>query len=487
MKNRITLTLIAFLLAVPLVSGCQKSSSTCVTLSDTNAVVATPQTDKLAFPYASDYATKDYAEPESGLTYGKCGLVSVTDGDTANFTTVKGTFIKCRFLGINTPESTAKVEAWGVKASEWCKTTLLSATDFCLVNDIDVYGKLDSSGARNLSFVWYKTPGGSWRLYNLECVEEAYSKNLLFTNSTKLNYLDAFTAAGKAAVACGYRVNGTSDPDYTGSEKVIECTAYYVRHHFDEIGINYETGSSGYYLHVTGLVVGMIGDNMVIRDLNRDLAQDDTDALECIYCYAGYNSALASKTKVGYIASFYCRASKFPSGTTNIQLTDVNVNTYGTYKFVTYSPTNAHYIDYTGGATYGYDYDPVDGTSATIASSADLGAYFGLYAKFRVQIRNATYEKDDDGTTTQVNTYYKQTFNSQTGVLTATTIYAYIAGTTVPCNLRIDASSSPSLSYKDFAVDEVWEMKGYLASYYENYQIQTFNNVSTYKYATKIS
>ena len=111
MKNRITLTLIALLLAAPFVSGCQTSgSNACVTLSDTNAAVATPQTDKLAFPYESDYKSKDYAAPESGLTYGKCSLVSVTDGDTANFTTVQNTFIKCRFLGINTPESTAKVD-----------------------------------------------------------------------------------------------------------------------------------------------------------------------------------------------------------------------------------------------------------------------------------------------------------------------------------------------------------------------------------------
>lgn len=496
-KFKLLVSALGCFLALGTVASCEPTASSsslaaCSSLTNSNQLVATPITDALAFPYESDYKTKDFAAPTSGLAYGKVTMAKngVTDGDTAGFTSMGGTYFKCRFLGINTPESTAKVEPWGVKASAWAKNTLGEAVDFCLVNDIDTYNRLDSAGSRMLGFVWYKTAAGVWRLYNLECVEQNYTKNLLFTDSPKLNYMASFTAAGTAATACGFRVNGTADPDCPLVEETMNVSVYYVRHHFAEIGIDYSTASSGAFLHVTGLVVGMVGDSLVVRDIYRDQAQGENDPLECMYAYAGYNSALASKTKVGYVVIFYCRASKFPTGTDNIQLTDVKTDTSSSaeYRFLSYGPKNVHYTEYVGNNVYGYDYDPVDCASLTPASSADLAPYFGLYIKVRIKIHNVTGTvKDDDGNVTTVDSYFKKTYNSTTGLLTATTIYANVNGSDVPCNLRIDATCSPALSDADFAVDEVWEMKAYLASYYENFQLTVFSNESTFQYAVKIS
>lgn len=506
MKKRIVLPLLLMSLFATSLASCSDSKSyTCPVLSDTNALLEeTPVTDSLAFPYESDYASKDFFETTSGVAYGKATLGTVTDGDTISFTTVNNHYIKCRLLGINTPESTAKVEEWGVKASAFCKNVMSSATDFCLVNDIDVYGKTDNtSSQRSLAFVWYKTAAGVWRNYNLEVVEQCYSKNQLFQDSNNLKYLSYFLEADEHGTQCKFRVYGTTDPDYKGSSNVIETTCYYVRHHYDDIGSSYTTGSSGSYLHVTAMVVGQIGDNLIVRDTQRDDEQDDSDALECMYVYAGYNSSMQSKCSVGDLVSFYCRTSTFPSGTKNIQFTDLETSTSSAhrYRFMRYKPGSDMYKQYVTAnnskydENYSGDYDPLDLTNLSISKSSDLDNYFGKYAVIDVTVRNATYERDDDGQTEQINSYYKETKSSSTGLTTATTIYCYAAnsvrttdGTTtgVPLNLRLDESANPKLSYKDFSLGKTYRIKAYMASYYDNYQLQVFNNNAKYEYVQVI-
>lgn len=482
-------------------TACGNTSSAkteCTVLKDDNDLIATPITDALAFPYEADYATKDFHETQKGITYGKATLGTVTDGDTMSFTTVNGHFIKCRLLGINTPESTAKVEAWGVKASAFAKNTFAKATDFCLVNDIDVYGKTDNtSSQRSMTFVWYKTAENKWRLYNLECVEQCYSKSFLFEDSS-LKYLSSFQKADDAGKACKYRVYGTVDKDYKGTDDVQQVTAYYVRHHFDQIGSDYGSGSSGKFLYIEGLVVGMMGDNLVIRDVNRDPEQAEDEPLECIYAYAGYNSSLSTKVDIGDLACFYCRTSKFPAGTDNIQLTDLvtEISDKNPHRFYGYAPGSKHYKEVVGDQTFGFDFDPVDLTGKEIHETSDLDDNFGEYVKVNVTVRNATYEKDDEGETIEVNTYYKENFNASTGLKTATTIYCWVMGSEVesggktfgvPLNLRIDAGNSPALVASDFAVGQSYTIKAYLAKYYDKYQLQLFNNVSKMKYVAPYS
>lgn len=492
MKN--SYKLVGFLMSLTLLGGVLAGcdDSTCPDITDTNALYTTPETDKLKFAYEDTYATTNFnVENTHGVNYGKATLVSVTDGDTANFTTIDGTYYKVRFLGINTPESTAKVEAWGVKASKWMASVFESAVDFCLVCDADAYGTKDSSGSRALAFVWYKTSASdenhpnSWRLYNLECVEQAYSKNQLFTDSS-LKYLDSFLAAEERGEKCGGRVYGQTDPDFVGSSTIIEVSCYYVRHHFDEIGISFQEGSSGSYLYVTGLVVGMMGDNFVIRDLKRDLEQDETDALECLYVYAGYNTSMASKIKVGYIVSFYCRASKYPKNSENVQLTDISTANYGKYKFVSIKPTDAKYAELLPDAPSA-DMDPYVKTPAPTTYD-ELSEYYGYYTKLRVKVRmvNQTVT-DEDGNEVEVNNYYRESISSTTKLVTATTIYAWLDGSDgkVVCNIRLDASTG--LTYSDFGVDQVWEFKAYLSKYYDNYQIQAFTLDKTIGNAVKIS
>ncbi|MCX5774945.1 MAG: thermonuclease family protein, partial [Firmicutes bacterium] len=138
-------------------SSSSSSSEVILTPADLN----TDQTD--AFHFTADYAGKNFIADGIGEVF----LKSNTDGDTAAFYTKADhtESVKCRFLGINTPESTGKVQPWGNAASAFTKGKLLDATKIVLINDVPTFGQLDSSGGRYLGFVWYiPSTGTEFRL-----------------------------------------------------------------------------------------------------------------------------------------------------------------------------------------------------------------------------------------------------------------------------------------------------------------------------------
>lgn len=147
-----------------------------------------------------------------GKTFLNDGVEKVTlarsiDGDTAHFYTSDGTYIKVRFLGIDTPESTMENEAWGKAASNFTKQLLENAETIVLEaegNRTDTYG-------RYLAFVW-----ADGVLVNLEVVENGYS-NCKLSSSSK--YFDALYEAELIISKTGRRVWGEIDPNYDYERK----------------------------------------------------------------------------------------------------------------------------------------------------------------------------------------------------------------------------------------------------------------------------
>ena len=134
---------------------------------------------------------EDY-ENKSFLDYGigEITLTQVVDGDTAHFIDKNNRRITVRFLAINTPESTGRIEAWGKAASEFVKNILAEAKENgSIVLESEEIGKkaeLDTTGKRYLGYVWYKlSPEADFRLLNLEIVEECYSKFTSDISSSK--------------------------------------------------------------------------------------------------------------------------------------------------------------------------------------------------------------------------------------------------------------------------------------------------------------
>ena len=376
MKHRFILVIATLAL---LITGCNKEGGSNGNSGGGSSGEATPITDKLKFAQADSLDGKRFASDSEDSSsfdhYGYVTLRSCTDGDTANFvqegyvdSSNKYITIKTRFLGVNTPESTAKVEPWGKKASLFTKHILEEAQakadeetaasgqpvyNIALITDPSVMGERDSSGNRWLAFVWYRLGSSAkWRNINLELVELGYSKNQLFLDSSICDYRQSFVKAEEAAKKAGIRVHGEVDDGFDYTTKTYEYSIWGIQNHYEEIGIS-EAGSSGVQLKVTALVVGIQGDNMYLRDVLVDEEQFEKEGanarLAGTYAYAGFNSALCSTlqnaskiyemdgTGVGLIVRFFCRATTY-SG--NIQLSDIKTATSGSQAFKVIVPDN---------------------------------------------------------------------------------------------------------------------------------------------------
>lgn len=96
-------------------------------------------------------------------------IKNYVDGDTTHFwADVDSTgVVKARYLAINTPESTGRIEEYGMQASHFTKEKLKNATSILIESDDDKWNT-DSNG-RYLVWVWYKTSDDAeWRNLNIE-------------------------------------------------------------------------------------------------------------------------------------------------------------------------------------------------------------------------------------------------------------------------------------------------------------------------------
>ena len=178
-KNLILKTLFAGILLLG-VAACQKESSAAPRKGDKNWVDYTQQA-KLNL----DYVGRDFYV--DGV--GQFELKTAIDGDTAHFTPLVDStgsgLMKARFYGIDTPESTGKVQEYGKPASNFTKSVLYEAQKngtIVVSSAQESYGhpNPDSTGSRYVSLVWVNltkknAPMNELILLNLFIVQEGYS------------------------------------------------------------------------------------------------------------------------------------------------------------------------------------------------------------------------------------------------------------------------------------------------------------------------
>lgn len=144
------------------------------------------------------------------------------DGDTTHFNVpenvVQGGVLKARYLAINTPESTGKVEPYGKVASDFTKSKLKEATSIILESDNSTWNA-DSTGTRYLVWIWYKTATSSeYRNLNLEILQNG----LCIGNST-LNNIYGETCMSALNQAKAMKLNlysGKEDPTFYYGEAI---------------------------------------------------------------------------------------------------------------------------------------------------------------------------------------------------------------------------------------------------------------------------
>lgn len=165
---------------------------------------------------AIDYAGQIRLNMASETVKQEVTVKTFVDGDTTHFHVPacvdESGVLKARYLGVNTPESTGKIEEYGKKASGFTRDRLSRATSIVVESDTD-HWVTDSTGERRLVWVWYKTDDmEDYRNLNVELLQEG----LAIANSSAQNrYGDTCMAAIAQAKAQKLNVySGEKDPDF---------------------------------------------------------------------------------------------------------------------------------------------------------------------------------------------------------------------------------------------------------------------------------
>lgn len=438
---------LVFFGSTAIISGCGPKEEVCGSSEE----YATPITDSFKFKHESYIDKNNFVSaPEgSGIAISEVKVTAYTDGDTTNFQLINGVGDECdkfraRYQGINTPESTGKIEPWGLKASVFTKSKLKKATSIIVINDLIQFSKTDTSGGRMMAFVWYKTETTDYRLLNLEIVEQGYSANQLKQNSSNLDgYFDAFKEAGEAAEKAGRRVHGEKDCDYDSSGDVVETTIANAKENYDTLGVDYETSSGGKKLRITAIITGVSGYNFYCRDV----AKLDTDeTYSGIYAFTQYKSI---DIKPGCVVRFYCKITKYGG---NYQLTDIETSTIASkYAFEILARTKEEV------EALGYEYD----TSAyklketSITKYEDFGKFAGNYIEVPLKVGS---DRNDP-----TKPYYESKTASGNQVYTILTKY-----NSYKLNIRLEGHDffSDGATISDvFTVGKTYNVKAFVSAY----------------------
>ncbi|MBO4422477.1 MAG: thermonuclease family protein [Clostridia bacterium] len=218
------LKLLSLLLSVFIVLSFAVTLASCKkTGTDTDTDVQTQEdTDEGEWNYSRDPSLTDYATMvrlntsgiQSDFDQTGRGLVTIEqhiDGDTVHFWNYSRTeIIKARFVAIDTPESTGKVEPWGKPASRYTKEKLKNCAEIVLESDDDSEVTKDSNG-RYLCWVWYRNEGSDvWRNLNIEILADGLAMGKS-TSSTRYGSV-AFEALTSARESKLNLYSGKKDP-----------------------------------------------------------------------------------------------------------------------------------------------------------------------------------------------------------------------------------------------------------------------------------
>ena len=227
---------------------------------------------------AVDYAASIKLDMSSTTAKAEATVKSFVDGDTTHFhvptSVMPNGVLKARYLGVNTPESTGKIEEWGKKASRFTKEKLSKATSIVLESDTAEW-TADSTGDRYLVWVWYKTADSEeYRNLNIEILQEGLA---IASNSANNSYGSTCMKAINQAKDLKLNVySGQKDPDFYYGD-IIELTVKEVRANSEQY--------NGMKVAFTGIVSTNNGNNSVYVEQY----DPETDMYYGFAIYYGFN------------------------------------------------------------------------------------------------------------------------------------------------------------------------------------------------------
>ena len=198
----------------------------------------------LAAAEPRDFASEVKLNMRSETVKQKVTVHAFVDGDTTHFnvpeTVSENGILKARYIAINTPESTGKIEEWGKKASAFTREKLSHASSIIIESDTSEWN-VDSTGGRYLVWVWYRnSEDEEYRNLNIEILQNG----LAIASSTANNRYGS-TAMAALNYAKEQKLNvysGQQDPDFYYGD-AVELTLKELRlnvEKYNEIKVAYE-------------------------------------------------------------------------------------------------------------------------------------------------------------------------------------------------------------------------------------------------------
>ena len=227
MMKKLLALLVALCIALGCLAGCNQNPSAGTEPSGSeptgsnDSPTENPGSDGPSQPFI-DYAAEVVLDFDSDTAKQEVTVRNFVDGDTTHFHVPveisENNILKARYLAVNTPESTGKIEEWGKKASNFTKEKLSTATSIVVESD-DGNWNLDSTGGRHLVWVWYRPEGSdTYRNLNIELLQNGLS---LASNSAENRYGEICMAAIQQAKANELHIHSKQDdPDFYYGEAI---------------------------------------------------------------------------------------------------------------------------------------------------------------------------------------------------------------------------------------------------------------------------
>lgn len=254
----------------------------------------TPQTESLKL--TAEWEGKNFIT--DGI--GEVKVSQYVDGDTAIVRCVQGgSTFTIRFNGVNTPESTYKVEPWGFAASKYTKSQLKKASKIVLSTE-DMNSRVDSTGKRYLAWVWLIDENGDSKLLNLELCELAYG----YAKANATSLAEYFSDAVYRVSIDKCRIYGQKDPDYDYSTEAQAMSLKQIRETYGSEEQLLKQEKKGARVVVSGVVTRMNG----VTSCYIQQYDDETNDYYGVYVYGGFathsefavGNSVVIEGKIGY-------------------------------------------------------------------------------------------------------------------------------------------------------------------------------------------
>ena len=224
-----------------------------------------------------DYASLLKLDFSSSTKKAEVTVRLFVDGDTTHFNVSSSVssdgVLKARYLAVNTPESTGKIEEWGKAAAKFTRERLENASSIIVESDDSVWN-LDSTGGRYLVWVWYRSAEEEdYRCLNLELLQQGLAIPSSSANNRYGEECMSAIAQAKREKKCVW--SGEKDPDFYYGDS-ISLTLKELRAHTEDY--------SGIKVSFEGVVTRNWDNSVYIEDYD-----EETGHSYGISVYYGYS------------------------------------------------------------------------------------------------------------------------------------------------------------------------------------------------------